>query len=149
MATVGTTSEPLQLQEQPAIFAPTPAPAPTASAVEERAEEAQGAEEAAPPKRSYRQQQRQCLRCCCGSLGLIVLTGIALFSTYVIGNDQCYYDPCYLHIRADSPEIPSNITPNSPYILPHNYTKAHSTCTAKTWTANAAQLQDTVVVWLL
>eukprot|EP01047_Picozoa_sp_COSAG01_P021808 COSAG01_NODE_1277_length_10932_cov_18.121942_2_plen_341_part_00 len=112
---------------------------------------------------TYRDSQRKCLRCCCGSMGLLVLLTLMIFFTWGIGQEQCYYDHCYVHVRVDSPTKPLMFKPGSEkrsriemknlgsaYTLPHNYSRAHTRCTAKVLNADDIRLRikSDQIVWL-
>jgi hypothetical protein len=112
---------------------------------------------------TYRDSQRKCLRCCCGSMGLLVLLTLVTFFTWGIGKEQCYYDHCYVHVRVDSPTKPLMFKPGSgkqsriemknlgsAYTLPHNYSHAHTRCTARVLHADDSRLriESDQIVWL-
>ena len=53
---------------------------------------------ARPAGPSYRETQRRCARRCCWLLGVLLLLGAVGYFTFMIADNQIYYDPCYLQV---------------------------------------------------
>ena len=58
---------------------------------------------------SYRQKQRIVLNLCCGGLATVLFIVILAFFTHNIERGQDFYDPCYVQIKADTPNRTQNV----------------------------------------